>query len=109
MSVAITLAPDGPSAPPRLNGELAFDTPWQSRIFGLTAALVEDEALSWPAMQAALIERVAAADAAGNDGSNTQYWTCWLEAVSLLLTGTGVIGADVLDAAAEDFANRSAH
>ncbi len=26
---------------PRRNGELAFDTPWQSRVFGLAAAVVE--------------------------------------------------------------------
>jgi hypothetical protein len=27
--------------PPRRNGELAFDAPWQSRVFALAAAVVE--------------------------------------------------------------------
>ena len=31
----------GLAAPPRRNGELAFDEPWQSRVFGLCAAVVE--------------------------------------------------------------------
>jgi hypothetical protein len=32
---------DGPAAPPRRNGELVFEAPWQSRVFGLAAAIVE--------------------------------------------------------------------
>lgn len=31
----------GPAAPPRRNGELAFDAPWQSRVFAVTEALIE--------------------------------------------------------------------
>ena len=39
----MTFAPDvdGPAAPPRSNGELVFDAPWQARVFGLAAAVVE--------------------------------------------------------------------
>ena len=105
----MALATDGPAAPPRLNGELAFDEPWQSRVFGLTAALVEAGELSWPEMQASLIKRVASADSAGNDGSNAQYWTCWLEAVAELLAASGAVPSELLSAASQAFADRSAH
>jgi hypothetical protein len=30
---------EGPAAPPRSNGELAFAAPWESRAFGLAMAL----------------------------------------------------------------------
>ena len=30
---------DGPAAPPRSNGELAFNAPWERRVFGVTMAL----------------------------------------------------------------------
>jgi hypothetical protein len=32
---------EGIAAPPRQNGELVFDAPWQSRVFGRCAAIVE--------------------------------------------------------------------
>ena len=32
---------EGPAAPPRTNGELVFELPWESRVFGLTMSLYE--------------------------------------------------------------------
>ena len=32
---------DGPAAPPRTNGELAFAHPWERRLFGVTMALTQ--------------------------------------------------------------------
>lgn len=37
----MSLVDDGSGvAPPRRNGEIAFDEPWQSRVFGLAEAVV---------------------------------------------------------------------
>ncbi len=105
----ITLANDGPAAPPRLNGELAFDAPWQSRIFGVTAALVEGGAMSWPAMQSALIAEVAAADTAGDEDTNSRYWTCWLAAVSKLLSDAKTVDAEAVEAEQHRLAELYAH
>ncbi len=69
MTNSLELANDGPSAPPRANGELIFDAPWQSRAFGIAAALVEDGRLDWPQFQAALIETVP---------HHENYWDAWL-------------------------------
>ena len=78
--VAIDLAIEGPSAPPRLNGELVFDAPWQTRAFGLAAALVEVGEVDWARFQAALIARVDVADSTGADtGVPSVYWQCWLD------------------------------
>ena len=105
----IALANDGPAAPPRLNGELAFDAPWQSRIFGVTAALVESGTLGWPAMQAALISEVAAADTAGDEDSNSRYWTCWLAAVSHLLSDARTVDPEAVEAEQHRLAELYAH
>ena len=38
---------EGPAAPTRRNGELVFDAPWQSRLFGVTMALRERDLFAW--------------------------------------------------------------
>lgn len=87
---------EGDGAPPRANGELVFDAPWQSRAFGVAAALAESGRLSWPDFQRALIDQVGGADAAGYDtGLPAVYWNCWLEALGVL-----VVEADLVSPAA---------
>jgi hypothetical protein len=53
---------DGPAAPPRRNGELVFEAPWQGRAFGLCLAVLEREGLAWDDFRPHL---VAALDEAG--------------------------------------------
>ncbi len=83
----ISLELAGPGAPPRLNGELVFEAPWQSRVFGLTAALVETGRLDWAGFQQALIARVGAADAEGID----DYWGCWRDAFGDCCAALGLV------------------
>lgn len=76
---------DGPAAPPRINGEIVFDAPWQSRAFGLAAVLAENERLDWEDFQSSLIEKVRQADTLGDDTIEPSvYWQCWLEALGAL-------------------------
>ncbi len=79
---SLDLAVEGPTAPPRLNGELVFDAPWQTRAFGLAAALVEAGDVDWALFQAALIGKVRLADSTGTDtGAPSVYWQCWLDSL----------------------------
>ena len=50
----------GPTAPPRKNGELVFDAPWEGRAFGLTVAILEREGLGWDDFRPHLIRAIAA-------------------------------------------------
>ena len=50
----------GPTAPPRKNGELVFDAPWEGRAFGMTVALLEREGLGWDAFRPHLIRAIEA-------------------------------------------------
>jgi len=50
----------GPTAPPRKNGELVFDAPWEGRAFGLTVAILEREGLAWDDFRPHLIRAIDA-------------------------------------------------
>ena len=103
----IELPVDGDAAPPRTNGELVFDAPWQSRLFGVTATLVDSGAVGWSEMQAALISEVARVDAAGSDtGDPAVYWGCWLDALGRVVSAGGVIDPDGWHRRVEELAAR---
>ena len=55
---------DGPAAPPRTNGELVFESPWESRLFGLTMSLHEAGLFDWEEFRSLLIEAIGIWDAA---------------------------------------------
>ena len=62
MSAPAQVEPDvaGPAAPPRANGELVFDEPWQARAFGMAVALLERDGRGWDAFRAHLVPAIAA-------------------------------------------------
>jgi nitrile hydratase accessory protein len=95
----------GPAAPPRRNGELVFEAPWESRIFGATLALVERGALDWETFRARLIAAIAVHDAQ-HPGEPTPYWSCWLSALESLLSDAGVCHPDELAAREQGLAAR---
>ena len=83
---------DAALAPPRRNGELAFDALWQSRIFGLTMTLYEAGAFHWDEFKDRLIASIATKQPA------LGYWECWLAAFELLLHDKGLCDSSVLEA-----------
>jgi hypothetical protein len=64
----------GPAAPPRSNGELLFDQPWQARAFALALSLLERDGVGWDAFRPHLVAAIAAHPAAG-------YYECVVEAL----------------------------
>lgn len=98
------LATEGPAAPPRENGELVFDAPWQSRAFGIAAALADEGRIAWPDFQAALIARVAnAPTTATPDG----YWRCWLDALGDVTAASNDVDTQAWTERSVAFANRA--
>ena len=90
------LPADGPAAPPRANGELVFDAPWQTRIFGATVALYEAGRFEWSEFQSRLIAAIAAHEAQITDEADYDYWACWLDAFRSLADEHGWAGAQAL-------------
>lgn len=75
---------------PRRNGELAFDAPWQSRAFGLTAAVVETRfGKDWEPFRTRLIAAIAADE-------TRPYWESWTAALEDLLVATALLSAEDL-------------
>lgn len=103
MSAAAGLDVEGPGAPPRDNGELAFTAPWQARTFGMTMALVDVGALDWERFRAALVQEVAAQHA-----PERGYWGCWARALERLLVGRGLLPVDAVTRLASHLAVRPA-
>ena len=76
---------EGIAAPPRRNGELDFEAPWQSRVFGLCAAIVETcFAGDREPFRRHLIAAIAAAP-------ERPYWDSWTIALQRLVVEAGVL------------------
>ncbi len=69
---------DGPAAPPRSNGELVFDAPWEARVFGLAAAVVETR---FAGDREPFRQQLIAAIAADPERPYWESWTVALEAL----------------------------
>lgn len=76
---------DGPAAPPRSNGELVFEAPWETRSFGLAVALREAGVFDWEDFRALLIQEIDAWERSDprERGEFVYYrhWQCALERV----------------------------
>jgi hypothetical protein len=73
-----------PPEVPRVNGELAFAAPWESRAFGLAAAYLAARGEDWSRFRRHLIDAIAAAP------PGTPYYESWVTALERLLAGDGV-------------------
>jgi len=76
---------DGIAAPPRRNGELVFEAPWQSRVFGLCAAIVET---CFAGNREPFRQQLIAAIAAEPD---RPYWDSWTVALEHLVVEAGLL------------------
>ncbi len=102
------LAVSGPAAPPRANGELVFEAPWQSRLFGLTVALCESGAFAWREFQQHLIDAIAEWERSHPPGAEYRYYDCWLRAFERLLAEKGLCAPQEIASRAREYAARPA-
>jgi nitrile hydratase accessory protein len=105
------------AAPPRKNGELVFEAPWQSRAFGMAIALHGEGIYSWKDFSAQLAAVIAASDA-GAEGERAdairpytvapdvedEYYERWLEALETLLVEKGLLVRKEMEARMAEFA-----
>ena len=89
----------GPAAPPRSNGEVVFDAPWQQRVFGLTLALNETAAVPWETFRTRLIARIAQDEA-------RPYWESWAAALEDVLAASAMLTAADVDTRQDRLAAR---
>lgn len=103
-----TLDQEGPGAPPRQNGELVFEEPWESRAFGLAVSLHERGVFDWEEFRACLIGAIAEWERAHPDGEGYSYYACWLAALETLVSTKALCDSDELEDRTRAFAARPA-
>ena len=76
---------NGPAAPPRRNGELVFQAPWESRLFGVTISLSRAGVFEWEEFRRLLIEEIGAWEKRGQAQAEWSYYERWASALERLL------------------------
>lgn len=90
---------EGPVSPPRSNGEIVFDAPWERRVFGLTVALSRSGQFAWDAFRDRLMARIAEDEA-------RPYWKSWAAAFEDVLDASAAVEPAELDAQHRTFLGR---
>jgi nitrile hydratase accessory protein len=93
-------APDAPAAPPRSNGELVFEEPWESRAFGVAVALHDAGIVDFETFRARLVREIGAWESEhGPVDPGYRYYERWLTALERTLLETGLVDATRVEAA----------
>ena len=96
-----------PAAPPRDNGELIFEAPWQSRAFGVAADLVASGHFTWNDFREYLIEAISEWEAVESDEQQSwDYYSCWLTALERILTTRAFLDGKEFEIRAAHYASR---
>lgn len=96
-----------PAAPPRSNGELVFEHPWETRAFGLAADLVAGGHFDWSDVQHALIRQIGRWEADESPERRPwSYYEHWLAALEALVAGRELLDGAALEERAHSYAAR---
>jgi nitrile hydratase accessory protein len=103
--VSALLDAAGTAAPPRRNGELVFQAPWESRLFGLTMSLHRAGLFEWEEFRSRLIAEIEAWE---QHRSQTawSYYERWHAALESLLAAKSLCSPTELAARIETLAAR---
>ena len=107
----IDLVLPGPMEPPRKNGELVFEAPWEARAFGMTMLLHQQNLYPWSEFSDRLAGEVARDDASPDTpvfplppDTESRYYQQWLAALERLVRDRGLLTAEEIEARTEEFA-----
>jgi nitrile hydratase accessory protein len=106
--VRAALDAEGVAAPPRRNGELVFEAPWESRLFGLTMSLHRAGLFEWEEFRQRLIAAIRRWQSGGPSAGAWSYYQCWQTAFEEVLAAKGLCDAAELAARVGHLAARPA-
>ena len=102
--------PNAPAAPPRSNGELVFDEPWESRAFGIPVALHNAGIVDFEVFRERLIAEIGVWEADhGQSADGYRYYERWLTALERTLLDRGVVDDASVAAARYELEREWAH
>jgi len=103
-------SPDAPAAPPRANGELVFDDPWESRAFGVAVALHDAGVVDFEAFRARLIREIGEWEGShAPEDEGYRYYERWLTALEQTLLAERIVEPASLVAARDAIARDWEH
>jgi nitrile hydratase accessory protein len=95
------------NAPPRKNGELDFQEPWESLSFGMALALYEKKSFtSWDDFRDRLIQNIAVwekENAEHKANPDWNYYEQWIKALEQLVVETGMLDKCDIDTRSNEF------
>ena len=97
---------EGPAAPPRSNGELLFDEPWEARAFGMVIALYENGLFEWKEFQQQLIAEVRRWESVASPDAEYHYYDRWLAAFQVLIQEKGICTSPDIESRTTELINR---
>lgn len=71
--------------PPRQDGELIFDAPWQARSFAMAVKLYESGWFSWQQWSERLAQNIARYEQTGEIVSSHDYYSVWQQTLEQLI------------------------
>ena len=102
--MSLRLDIEGPAAPPRLNGELVFEEPWEGRSFAMVAALAEGGLFTWDEFRDHLIAAIARWES--NPVGQYRYYERWQEALESIVEELDIVAQPEVDELAAAYAAR---
>lgn len=109
MSLIEKLGPKSQTPLPRTNGELIFEEPWESRAFGIAAALADKGVFDWRDFQNSLISAIADYEKDHDSIKDPyRYYERWFSALEKLAVRGGLVTKQELDDLVTDFCKRPA-
>ncbi|WP_182376723.1 nitrile hydratase accessory protein [Nocardioides sp. WS12] len=90
---------EGPVSPPRDNGAIVFDAPWERRAFGIVLALCQDGRFAWEDFRQQLIAQIAADE-------DRPYWESWAAALEAVLSAGAALSTVEVEERADAFLAR---
>ncbi len=86
----------GPAAMPRKNGEFVFQTPWESRVFGIAVTLCEQDVFEWEEFRQSLITEIREWENVNHldPKADWNYYQLWTQALEKILLRKGVLQSE---------------
>src|SRR5438270_7960441 len=102
---------DGPVEPPRKNGELVFEAPWEALAFGIAMLLNHQEIYPWSEFSDRLAAEISA-EGASHDATvlpvppdtESRYYEQWLAVLEGLILKKELLTVEEIDVRTEEFA-----
>jgi|SRR5690625_518838 len=97
------------NAPPRKNGELVFEEPWEGRSFGIALALYHSKAITdWEDFRSRLIEEIGKWEENNPNETNESnpdwnYYEHWLAALERLVLEKNLLKTEEIDSRSNEY------